>query len=161
MIDELDRANSLISELLSIGKTSPIKFNLSDLNGIINKLVPLLQADAMAKNNYIKLELGPIPQILLNEKQIRQVIINLVRNGLEAMEGGGKLTIRTFENNDNVVLAIEDEGCGIPQEIFNNLGKAFITTKKTEQGLGWLPALVFVKNMAPKLMSVPASRQHL
>lgn len=136
MIDELDRVNSLISELLSIGNTPPIKFTLSDLNNIIDNLVPLLQVDALAKNNYIKLELSTIPKILLNEKQIRQVIINLVRNGLEAMPAGGKLTIRTFEEKEYVVLAVQDEGCGIPPEILNNLGKAFFTTKKDGTGLG-------------------------
>ncbi|HBS58838.1 MAG TPA: hybrid sensor histidine kinase/response regulator, partial [Firmicutes bacterium] len=72
----------------------------------------------------------------LNDKEIRQLILNLVRNGLEAMDSGGMLTIETGVNDKGVVLAVRDQGKGIPEEILSKLGTPFFTTKKDGTGLG-------------------------
>jgi len=54
---------------------------------------------------------------LLDEKEIRQLVLNLVRNGLQAMEPGKTLTLETFMDEDDVVLAVKDQGSGIPEDI--------------------------------------------
>ena len=63
-------------------------------------------------------------------------MLNLVRNGLEAMSPGGCLTIKTFVEDPEVVLAVEDQGTGIAPEILNKLGTPFLTTKDGGTGLG-------------------------
>lgn len=136
MIEELDRANSIISEYLSFCKDKVVELKPCYLNKTIHSLFPLLQADANASNSQVLLDLDEIPEIHLDEKEIRQLILNLVRNGLEAMPSGGSLTIRTYGENDCVVLAIQDEGEGIPTHILENLGTPFLTTKDTGTGLG-------------------------
>jgi len=73
---------------------------------------------------------------LLDKNEIRQLLLNLVRNSIEAMPLGGKLVIKTFQENNDVILSICDQGCGIPSHILDKLGTPFITTKDTGTGLG-------------------------
>ncbi|MHB1418641.1 MAG: ATP-binding protein [Bacillota bacterium] len=75
-------------------------------------------------------------QATLDENEIRQLIVNLVNNGVEAMEPGGVLVIETYMDGQDVILKIEDHGKGISPEVLNNLGTPFITTKEKGTGLG-------------------------
>lgn len=136
MIGELDRANSIITEFLSLAKDRAVKLTPFLLNNIVNSLYPLLSSDAMKQDKHIMLKKGDISTIFLDEKEIRQLIINLVRNGLEAMPPGGVLTIGTYEEKDEVVLFVEDEGTGIKPEVYDKLGTPFVTTKDEGTGLG-------------------------
>lgn len=136
MINELDRANSIITEFLSLARNRPSELKKQNLNTIVLALGPLITADAMNSGNYIKIETGDLPDLDLNEKEIRQLILNLTRNGLEAMPSGGCLTIRTFIDHKYVVLSVQDQGKGIPSDIFEKVGTPFLTTKIDGTGLG-------------------------
>lgn len=136
MIQELDRANSIISEFLSLAKDRVVEFRPASLNVIINTLYPLLSSDAIKENKRIVLNKGEVPNISLNEKEIRQLIINLVKNAIEASPTMGVITISTYVSQGEVVLCIEDEGTGIPPEIYDKLGTPFVTTKDSGTGLG-------------------------
>lgn len=136
MIEELDRANSIITEYLSVAKSKSADLKLHNFNQIVETLLPLIQADAINSNKYIQLELSEIADLLLDEKDIRQLIINLVRNGLEAMSPGGHLTIRTFTDDDEVVLSVQDQGLGISNANIEKIGTPFFTTKDNGTGLG-------------------------
>jgi len=136
MIEELDRANSIITQFLSLAKNKPIKKGMHDFNVIIKRLYPLIQADAFKFNMSVKLELNEIANIYADEKEICQLILNLTRNGIEAMSPGGNLTIKTFMNGENMALAIQDEGCGIKPKVLETLGTPFVTDKDNGTGLG-------------------------
>lgn len=99
-------------------------------------MFPLIEADAMGQDKWIKMNLQEVPNVYLDEKEIRQVILNLVRNGLDAMEPGGALYLKTYWEEDCVVLVIEDEGSGISPEVLDKLGTPFFTTKEQGTGLG-------------------------
>ena len=136
MIEELDRANSIITEFLSLAKNKMVDMRPSCLNTIISKSFPLIQAKAMSKDHYIKLELDELPNLPLDEKEIRQLILNLVNNGLESMSSDGCINIKTFIENEKVVLAIQDQGQGIDRGLLEKLGTPFLTTKEQGTGLG-------------------------
>jgi PAS domain S-box-containing protein len=136
MIEELDRANSIITEFLSLSKNKALYLKQGNLNPKLVTLLPLLQADAVKNNILIKLELEDIPNIMFDEDDIRQLVLNLVRNGLDAMPAGGELAIKTFIGLNEVTLAIQDHGSGIPSEIMENIGTPFFTTKDNGTGLG-------------------------
>ncbi|MDF2635565.1 MAG: sensor signal transduction histidine kinase [Pelosinus sp.] len=136
MIEELDRANSIISEFLSLAKDKSVHLKEVNLNTIITTLTPLMQANAIVDNKSIHHDLTEIPNLLLDEKEIRQLILNLVNNGLDAMKSGGKIYIRTFAYDNTVALAIQDEGHGIPKDIIKKIGTPFFTTKEAGTGLG-------------------------
>jgi signal transduction histidine kinase len=136
MIEELDRVNSIITEFLSLAKNKAVNLKPQNLNSIVKALSPLLVADAANSSKYVIVELEDIPDLLLDEKEIRQLILNLVRNGLEAISPGGSVTIRTFEDDESVVLSVRDQGKGIEPEILKKIGTPFLTTKDNGTGLG-------------------------
>jgi signal transduction histidine kinase len=136
MIEELDRANGIITEFLSLAKNKAVNLEYANLNQIIEAIVPLIEADARISNKSIVLELSEIPDLLIDEKEIRQVILNMVRNGLEAMNEKGEVRVRTYCEENAVVMAIADQGSGIKVEILENIGIPFQTTKENGTGLG-------------------------
>lgn len=136
MIEELDRANAIIKEYLTLAKNKSVDLVSLNINNIIQTLFPLIQADAIVSDKYIKLDLNNTDNLLLDEKEIRQLILNLTRNGLEAMNNGGTLTISTYMENNKVVLSVQDQGKGIDSEIADKIGTPFFTTKEYGTGLG-------------------------
>ncbi len=137
MIQELDRANSIITEFLSMAKDRPVNYKMQNLTKIVEVMAPLINADAINSDNVIKLDLQEVPDLLLDEKEIRQLLLNLARNGLDSMKSKGSLTIRTFMNSDaEIVLSVKDQGCGIAPETLDKIGTPFFTTKEEGTGLG-------------------------
>ncbi|CQR70812.1 Sporulation kinase E [Sporomusa ovata DSM 2662] len=136
MIEELDRANAIISDFLSLAKNKAMNFKEGQLNTIIREVTPLLEADALRYNCQLELDLQDIPLLRLDENSLRQLILNIVRNGIEAMPQGGKLTISTSSFASTVLLTFRDEGGGIPAEVIDKLGTPFFTTKDNGVGLG-------------------------
>lgn len=136
MIEELDKANAIITDFLSLAKDKAIQRKNDNLNGIVKTLMPLLEAEALLHNSAIVLNLQDVPCLMLDDKEIGQLVINLTRNGLEAMKAGGCLTIKTHTEDSAVILAIQDQGHGIPIDIGERLGTPFFTTKDYGTGLG-------------------------
>ncbi|HWQ71993.1 MAG TPA: PAS domain S-box protein [Desulfitobacteriaceae bacterium] len=136
MIQELDRANLIITEFLTIAKNKTVVLELKNLNSVISVLRPLIDSIVRESDQDLKLDLGEIPDILIDEKEIRQLILNLAKNGIEAMVSGGCLTIKTYQQNNEVVLEVQDEGVGINSEIIKKIGVPFFTTKENGTGLG-------------------------
>jgi two-component system, sporulation sensor kinase E len=136
MIEELDRANTIISDYLNMAKNKPLELCPGHLNRIIESLYPMIQADARYRDNQVKLDLDDPPMVSMDEKEIRQLVINMARNGLEAMAPGGTLVIGTCAKDDEAILFIKDEGPGIDQHVLDRLGTPFLTTKENGTGLG-------------------------
>jgi PAS domain S-box-containing protein len=136
MLAELDRANAIISEFLALAKTKITHQKRQSLGSVIEALFPLIQAEALLSDKQVQLNLSECPDLLLDEKEVRQLILNMVLNGLEAMGPGGVLTIETSHQGGEVVLAISDQGEGIKEELLDKLGTPFFTTKEKGTGLG-------------------------
>lgn len=136
MIDELDRANKIIKEFLTLAKNKTSDKRKYSLNKIIEIIYPLINAEALLTGKKVNLQLDDCPELYLDEKEIRQLLLNLALNGLEAMDAEGILTIRTFCQEQYLVLEIIDSGTGIDEEILNKLGTPFFTTKDNGTGLG-------------------------
>ncbi|SHJ20531.1 PAS domain S-box-containing protein [Propionispora hippei DSM 15287] len=137
LISELERSNLIIKEYLSLCQNKARELKPCPLNKIIEDLQPLITADANASNKDIHYYLAPTPDIHLDEKEMRQLILNLVRNALEAMDSGGVVTIQTQVNEQGeLVLIVQDQGKGIPPHVLENIGKPFLTTKENGTGIG-------------------------
>ncbi|MGQ9558246.1 MAG: PAS domain S-box protein [Desulfurispora sp.] len=136
MIEELDRANAIITEYLSLARGRSAARGSHNLNHIINALLPLLQAHASEWGHDLAVQMEPLPDLLLDEKEIRQLILNLVRNGLEAMGKSGLLYIKTFREGEEVALAVRDEGPGMAPGVLEKIGTPFFSTKENGTGLG-------------------------
>lgn len=136
MIEELDRASEIISEFLSLARNRRVTSQPTDLNQVLETLQPLLQADALRLGCDIKMVLRPLPLVEVEEREIRQCVLNLVRNGLEAMGKGGVLEVRTEMRGLAVALSVQDDGPGIAADILPYLGTPFLTSKEKGTGLG-------------------------
>lgn len=136
IISEVDRANDIINEFLSICRNKATVMDLGNITQIVKSLMPILNADANNREMLLNTNLKPVQNILINQQEITQLILNLVRNGFEAMTKGGCLTISTYETGEDVILEIKDQGSGIPQEVLDKLGTPFFSTKDTGTGLG-------------------------
>ncbi len=136
MVSEIDRANEIITDFLSLAKANLDNITLKSINEVINKVFPMLQADAYNNNKVVAVDLNSIPDIMINENEIKQLILNLVRNGLEVTPEHGSVIISTYLQEERVVLAIKDHGPGIPLEIQEKIGTPFFTTKESGTGLG-------------------------
>jgi signal transduction histidine kinase len=136
MLSELKRANSIIDEFLIMSKNKSLELRYYNLNNIINKILPLIHSNVQMNDKYLNVQLSEIPDLLIDEYEIRKIIFNMVRNGLEAMDAHKCLTIKTYRKEDNVVLAFQDEGCGISPDVMPKIGTPFFTTKGNGTGLG-------------------------
>jgi PAS domain S-box-containing protein len=136
MIKELDRASDIISEFLSLGNNKQTRLDKNNLNYILKKVYPIIQAEAFAQGKDIVVDYGDIPDLMLDEREIIQLVLNLEKNGLEAMSAGSIMTIGTYLEENEVVLYVKDQGTGIPKEVQSRIGQTFLTTKKNGTGLG-------------------------
>ncbi|NGZ77303.1 ATP-binding protein [Saccharibacillus alkalitolerans] len=136
MIEELDRANQIITEFLSLAKDHMVQLKRENLNDLIRKIMPLIEADASVTGKMITTHLTPIEPIEMDSKQITQLILNFVRNALEATGESGWIQLKTYMQDDRAVLVIEDNGPGIATDVVEQIWKPFYTTKENGSGLG-------------------------
>ncbi len=136
MIEELDRANYIITDFLKLARDKSSDFKLINISNIVRSLAPLLSADALHQDKEIRLELEQVADLQGDENELRQLLLNLVRNGFEAMQGGTTLTIQTLQLENEIILRVCDQGGGIDPVILDKLGTPFVTTKEQGTGLG-------------------------
>ena len=136
MIEELDRANAIISEFLGLARDKMVDLQPRCLDSVVKSLYPMIMSDANLREIEVVLDLHQPVETLFDENEIRQLILNMSRNALEAISLHGTLTIGTRQEGDEAVLYIKDEGGGLSPEIINKLGTPFVTTKDNGTGLG-------------------------
>jgi signal transduction histidine kinase len=136
MIGELDRANSIISEFLSLAKNKAVRLERLNVNEILERIAPLIQAGALEAGKKVWLQLGEVPPIEADEGEIRQLVLNLTGNALDAIGPDGRAVIGTYRGEGCAILFVSDTGRGIPPEIYQRLGTPFVTSKEKGTGLG-------------------------
>jgi signal transduction histidine kinase len=138
MIQEIDRINSIVDDLMYLGKPKEIKFEKDSIEEIIAYTLSITQQQAERQGvTVVTLIAGPLPPIDCDEKQLKQVFINLIKNAIESMSNGGEIRVHVkVHEQKKMLIEIQDEGCGIEDEDILNLGEPFYTTKKDGTGLG-------------------------
>jgi PAS domain S-box-containing protein len=148
MLSELDRINLIVGEFLILAKPQMVQFNKKDVNQIIRHVVTLIGTQAIMNNIHLDYKLATnLPTISCEENQLKQVIINLIKNSIEAMPKGGTITVETgMHDNDNIFIKVSDEGQGIPKDMLTKLGEPFYTTKEHGTGLGLMVCYKIIEN---------------
>ncbi|MDT8902055.1 ATP-binding protein [Anaeroselena agilis] len=136
MIGELNRANAIITEFLSLAKNKRAALAPCNLNQVLERIFPLIQAGALADGKELALKLGKSQPVEADEGEVRQLVLNLAGNALDAVERGGRVTVGTYRDGRQTVLFVSDTGGGIPPEIYAKLGTPFVTSKEKGTGLG-------------------------
>lgn len=134
---EIGRLDYIVSQFLQALRPSFPKHRPTDLDAVIRETLDLLRPELENRGLLIVEELpGGLPQGWFDPDQIKQVLVNLIRNAMQAMTRGGTLTVASGSHADGLWFAVGDTGGGIPQETMNRLFKPFHTTKKKGTGLG-------------------------
>ncbi|WP_167577906.1 ATP-binding protein [Ammoniphilus sp. YIM 78166] len=148
LLEEVSRINLIVSEFLMLSKPQSVSFKATDLTQIIKNVVYFIEAEANLKNIQVSvIDHSDLKTVNTEENQMKQLFINLLKNAMESMTQGGKITIEV-SNRDytGISVVVRDEGCGIPQDVIERLGEPFFTTKKEGTGLGVMICRQIVKN---------------
>lgn len=135
---EIERLNSLVEEFLRFARPSKPATALADINEIARSVAALTEQQATREGISVKEELAEeLPRVALDREQIKQVLLNLTINAIQAMPGGGRVMLRTFsDGNENVTVEVEDEGGGVDSGVAARIFDPFFTTKEKGVGLG-------------------------
>ena len=137
MQGEVKRLNGIVEEFLSLARPIPLKPDQVRVGELLQEVIALVRADADARGIRLGLTLPPdLPAARLDRDAIKRVFLNLVLNGLEAMPGGGMLTISASALRDSLLLTVGDTGDGIPADLLPKIFEPYVTTKTKGVGLG-------------------------
>jgi two-component system sensor histidine kinase HydH len=138
MVREVDRLNRVISELLEFARPSELKLKPTNINELLEHSVRLIQQDAKSNNIEIDLSVGDdLPSVLLDPDRFSQALLNLYLNGIQAMDEGGMLSVKsTHGKNGEIKVEITDTGKGIDLDDVNKVFDPYFTTKSKGTGLG-------------------------
>ncbi|MDF2657968.1 MAG: putative rane protein [Paenibacillus sp.] len=139
MLAEIDRINELVNEFLLLSKPKNVTFDKIDISSVLRDILPIINNQAVLHNVTIQYQsVYQIPKIIADRELLKQVFINLCKNGIEAMTQGGTLTI--IEKIDararKVHVEVQDSGAGIPAYLIDKIFDPFFTTKDSGTGLG-------------------------
>ncbi|RSD26156.1 PAS domain S-box protein [Mesobacillus subterraneus] len=147
ILDEIDRVNNIVEEFMVLAKPKAVELEEKNIIPIVQNVVSMLKFEARKRN--VKLEFDAseeIIQIECDENRLKQVFLNFIKNGIEAMPDGGDLRVKTEIQNDNVLVSIQDTGVGIPPETLKKIGEPFYTTKKNGNGLGLMVSFKIIES---------------
>ncbi|RKN86017.1 PAS domain-containing sensor histidine kinase [Paenibacillus ginsengarvi] len=139
MLAEIDRINELVGEFLLLSKPKHVSYDKIDVSAVLRDILPIINNQAVLHNVTIHYEsVYQIPKIVADRELLKQVFINLCKNGIEAMIQGGTLTIieRIEYRERKVHVDIQDAGPGIPAFLIDKIFDPFFTTKENGTGLG-------------------------
>ncbi len=129
-------AKGIIQKLMEFSRQSSPKLELINLSDVIEKSLYFIEARCAKESIIVKKKLGEAIHIYADSDQIKQVLINLAINGMQAMKSGGLLTISTDKDENFAKLIVSDVGVGIPPENISKIFMPFFTTKDVGEGTG-------------------------
>ena len=137
IVEEVSRLERLLEQLRSFSHAPERGEENCDVNSIIQKILTLLRFEFETGNIKLETNLADgLPNVLVSEDEIKQVLLNLVQNAIQAMPNGGYLKLSSFCDGLTVMVQIKDTGTGISSDILENIFKPFFTTKADGSGLG-------------------------
>jgi signal transduction histidine kinase len=135
--EEIAQINRILTDLLGTARPRASEMRPSDLNTTVEHAVMLARQQVLSKP--IKIEFTPATDLLEVEHdsdQIHQVLLNLLLNSVQAIEGAGLVRVTVFEHEEDAIITVSDTGRGIPAEHLPNIFRPFYTTKGNGTGLG-------------------------
>lgn len=148
IVEEVNRLNKVVSEFLDYARPLKQNFAPTDVNDVVSRTAKLMQGEQLPPDIEVRLELADaLPRMMGDAEQLRQVVLNLMLNAVQAMPKGGTLTLCTARPDEAawrdfraapemVELRVRDTGKGIPEEHRPNIFVPFFTTKEKGTGLG-------------------------
>lgn len=137
VVSEVHRVNGIIQRFLKFARPAPLELQEGDLDAFIAARCPLLQGEADARGLHFSCETNSQSMVMLDEAQMLQVLLNLVRNAAEATQGtGGAISLKTYVQEQHACISVSDTGPGIPPEAMRRIFNLYYTTKSDGTGMG-------------------------
>jgi signal transduction histidine kinase len=134
---EITRINRIVGDLLETARPRAPQIRLSDLNTTVEHAVMLARQQVLSKPIHIDLQKAEnLPEVEHDSDQIHQVLLNLLLNAVQAIEGAGAVRVEISSEGENAIISIADTGRGISPEHLPNIFRPFYTTKGNGTGLG-------------------------
>ncbi|MEY2194881.1 PAS domain S-box protein [Neobacillus sp. BF23-41] len=147
ILDEIERVNTIVEDFMVLAKPKAVELEEKNVVPVIKNVVSLLEFEARKKNVLLTFDCNhEIIQIECDENRLKQVFLNFIKNGIEAMPNGGELHVKTIIHDNNVQISIQDTGVGISKEKLKKLGEPFYTTKKNGNGLGLMVSFKIIES---------------
>ncbi|SFJ16236.1 PAS domain S-box-containing protein [Paenibacillus sp. UNC496MF] len=145
--DELERIEIITSELLSMAKPQAAAYTVANVRDVIEQTLEFLTPQTLLHNiAFIRDYRGEHFPVTCATNQLKQVFLNILKNAIESMPGGGDIRIGLrLEENGECLVSIEDQGCGIPEEHLQRLGQPFYSLKEKGTGLGLMISHKIIK----------------
>ena len=135
--EEVERLNGIVVDFLFAVRPMDIQPSECHLNKKIDEVISFVRFELEEKHIRIRTRYAHnLPSLSLDEKFIKQALLNLIKNAEAAMEGGGTLTFTTWDEGGSVYLSVQDTGMGIPEENLSKIFEPYFTTKDFGSGLG-------------------------
>jgi signal transduction histidine kinase len=136
--EEIRRINEIVDQFLRFARPAPPRLQKADVLSVFEETLQLLRPQMEKYRIIVQKEFQVLRPISMDREQMKQVILNLLLNAVQAMPNGGRLTLRgqVLEDGQWVTLSIQDSGIGIPSEDMNKLFDPFFSTKEGGVGLG-------------------------
>ena len=137
MLGEVHRLNSIVEQFLSLARPLEIKPEALRVQDVLNELATLVAGEAQQSKVQIRV-VAPLtlPPLRADREYLRQTLLNLILNGLQAMPDGGTLTLKANTSNGNFLISVTDTGIGIAPENRRRIFEPYFTTKAKGSGLG-------------------------
>lgn len=155
VLKEIDRLNRIIKNLLQYAQLAhPRKLNLveTDPNEVVERVIGLMNPTAQEKGIEVEKKLNPTEPFRVDPDQIEQVVMNLIINGIDAMNSHGKLTVETQNADGYILIKVSDTGHGLSEEVKEKIFRPFYSTKPNGTGLGLSISLGIVEMHEGKIL---------
>lgn len=150
--EEIERLNQIIVDFLFAVRPIKASMELADPTKLITNFTDFLNAELTEKHITLEMELMPSsPQIMVDTKLFRQMLVNLAQNSIAAMPDGGFLWISTTIKNERFVLNFVDSGTGMDEQTLNRVFEPYFTTKAQGTGLGLTMVYKIVKEFSGEI----------
>jgi signal transduction histidine kinase len=144
MSEELERCGRIVSGLLSFSREKPMQYMVIDLNDLIQSVVTLAHHKMQMQQIEMTTTLSKLPLMISGDKNhLQQCMLNLLFNAMEAMPGGGTLSIISKMDKKKIMVEVKDTGEGIAEEHMDQIFNPFFTTKADGQGTGLGLSIVY------------------
>jgi len=135
--EQTRRVSSIANSLLNLARPERSPFESLLLNDAVREVLKLFEPQIRDKHVALHAELaGDLPEVRGHRGKLQQVLLNLLSNARDAVEGGGRITVRTAHAADRVLLEVVDDGVGIAEEDLRRIFDPFFTTKGRGKGTG-------------------------
>jgi len=144
--EEISRLNKIVVDFLFAVRPINLEFAPLDLNRLVRDLAGFFGEVLSRANIALELDLAEgLPEIQGDDRHLRQMLINLIKNAMAAMLSGGQIRVRTRRDDDFIAVTVEDTGTGIPADLLHKIFEPYFTTKVDGTGLGLTMAYKVVK----------------